>query len=75
MATTITVTVYGRGGYDPTADDGNVVEESDETVEESLDDVADREFRDAVSNASSVADLKDALLGTNSAGRAGSRPS
>lgn len=68
------VTVYGLGGYDPNAADGNIVEESVEEREETDDERADREFREAVDNATSVADLKAALLGTNITGRAESRP-
>lgn len=62
---------YGQGGLEGEGLLESWTEEREETEEEQ----ADREFREAVSNASSVADLKDALLGTNSRGRADSRPS
>lgn len=42
---------------------------------ETTDERIDQDFRAAVSNAASVAELKDALLGSNSGGRVGSQPS
>lgn len=49
---------------------------STETVEapESAQDRADREFRDAVERATSIADLKAALLGTTGPGAEARRP-
>lgn len=69
------VTTYGPGGFDPEAADGNVVDEQTVEMPETAQEAADREFREAVTNASTLAELKDALLGTNTTGRAESRPS
>lgn len=52
----------------------DVVAAHDPTGYETAAEKADREFREAVDNATSVADLRAALLGTNSAGRAGTKP-
>lgn len=61
---------YGPGGLEGEGLLNSWTEEREETDDE----VADREFRAAVDNATSVADLKAALLGTNIAGRPEVRP-
>lgn len=74
MATS-TVTTYGPGGFDPAAPDRNVVEESTVEVPEDADAAARAAFRDAVSKATSLAQLKDAILGTTTGAEPDVRPS
>lgn len=57
--------------HDP---DGNVVDERTIEVPERPEEAAEAEFRAAIEAATSVADLKAALLGTNTKGRPVVRP-
>lgn len=66
--------IYGPGGFDPDADDGNVVEVIDLGDTDDPHEQARDRFREAVSNASSIADLKAALLGTDTDAEPDVRP-
>lgn len=61
----VEVTTYGPGGFDPDDPDGNVTEQRTVEVPDDPTEAARQRFRDAVSNATSIADLKAALLGTD----------
>lgn len=54
--------------------DGNLVYEEVVEVPDTPEEVADREFRAAVEAATSIAELKAALLGTNGPGAEPRRP-
>lgn len=56
------------------ASDGNVTGEEVIEVPDDPADVADREFREAVEKATTIADLKAALLGTRGPGAEPRRP-
>lgn len=66
------VTRYHEGGYDPAKPGGNVAEEYDDGTPEPVD--VQARFRDAVSKATTLASLKDALLGTTTGVEPGARP-
>lgn len=74
MAETVPVTIYGPGGYDPDAADGNVAEEATVEVPDDPAEQARQRFRNAVEAATSVADLKAALLGTDTNAEPDVRP-
>lgn len=69
-----TVTTYGPDGFDPSKPNNNVVDERTVEVPEDPEEVADRDFRAAVEKATSIAELKAALLGTNGPGAEPRRP-
>lgn len=68
--TTVQVELYGEGGL---AGKG-LLDSWEETFEETEAEKAQREFRDAVNNASTLDDLKAAILGTNISGASEVRP-